>query len=161
MGANLCRFNFGSPDAIIGRKGKRGSKLDRTDTTQETQLVTIYDKQGTAKLWLIPHEGRFVDADSNSIGYLEADGACYDYKGKHRGWFYDGIMRDTHGEPTGFTENPTGPAPSLPVTRGASAPFARSIAPGKPRNGYSSMRPRESRKWSLLDPVGMFTHSEY
>lgn len=134
--------------------------MDRTETRQETELVTIYDKQGTAKLWLIRDEARFVDADGNSMGYLEKDGSCYDYKGKHRGWYYDGIMRDTKGEPTGFSEHPTGPAPSLPITRGAIAPFAKSIAPGKPRNGYSSLRPRESRKWSLLDPINMFTYLE-
>jgi len=134
--------------------------LDRTETTQGTDLVTIYDKQGTAKLWLIPSEARFVDADGNSIGYLEDDGSCYDYKGKHRGWFYDGIMRDTRGDPTGFSENPAGPAPSLPVTRGASAPFAKSIPPVKPRNGYSSLRPRESRRWSLEDPKTMFSRSD-
>ena len=134
--------------------------MDRTETSQQTDLVTIYDNQGTAKLWLIPSEARFVDADGNSIGYLETDGACYDYKGKHRGWYYDGIMRDVRGEPAGFSSNPTGPTPSLPITRGAIAPFAKSIAPGKPRNGYLSMRPRESRKWSLLDPIAMFTYSE-
>ena len=124
----------------------------------ENNLVTVYDKQGTAKLWLISDERRFVDADGNSIGYLESDSACYDYKGKHRGWYYDGIMRDTKGEPVGFSENSSGPSPALPITRGAAAPFARSIAPVKPRNGYASLRPHESRKWSLLDPITMFSH---
>ena len=133
--------------------------MDRIETS-ENNLITIFDKQGTAKLWLISNEARFVDADGNSIGYLESDGGCYDYKGKHRGWYYDGIMRDVKGEPAGFSENSSGPSPVLPITRGATAPFAQSIAPVKPRNGYSSLRPRESRKWSLLDPVTMFSYDE-
>jgi hypothetical protein len=134
--------------------------LDRKENSGSNNLVTIFDKQGTAKLWLIIDEARFVDADGNSIGYLEPDGACYDYKGKHRGWYYDGIMRDVRGEPAGFSENATGPTPALPITRGASAPFARSITPGRPRNGYVTLKPRESRKWSLLDPVMMFSYDD-
>jgi hypothetical protein len=134
--------------------------LDRNETATENTLVTIFDKQGTAKLWLIVEESRFVDSYGNSIGYLEGNGACYDYKGKHRGWYYNGIMRDTQGQPTGFSENTAGPSPVLPITRGANAPFAKSISPMKPRNGYSAMRPHESNKWSLLDPVTMFSHSD-
>ena len=132
--------------------------MGENENSGKNNLITVYDKQGTAKLWLIVDEGRFVDADGNSIGYIEHDGSCYDYKGKHRGWYYGGIMRDVRGEPAGFSENATGPTPALPTTHGATAPFARSIPPGRPRNGYTSMRPRESRRWSLLDPVMMFSY---
>ena len=134
--------------------------MDRNGTVTGNNLVTIYDKQGTAKLWLIIEESRFVDPDGNSIGYVETNGACYDYKGKHRGWYYNGIMRDINGQPTGFSENSTGPSPVLPITRGANAPFAKSISPMKQRNGFVSLRPHESNKWSLMDPITMFSHSE-
>ena len=114
----------------------------------------FFDRDGDATLWVL-RNGRLVDADGNSIGYIDSD-SVYDYNGSHRGWYEEGFIRDHDGACVCFLKGATGLSPILPITSIPPIPGIPEIEPIRPIKEIKPVKPIKQIAWSQYDPITLF-----
>lgn len=115
----------------------------------EEEVDVIYNRYGKPILRLLS-DGRFVTFLGINLGFLDGDN-IYNYKGKHVGWFSEGLIRDHHGHVVGFGEHVTDlTRPFLPFMQ--YKPYAGYVhyEPYRPYLQYPPYRPYKSYSWSNI-----------
>lgn len=115
----------------------------------------IYNRFGRPELQIID-DGRLVDFHGTSAGFIDGN-SVYNYRGRHIGWFENGIFRDPSGNVVGFTPDVTDyPRPILPLTSIPPIPAIPSIEPIRPIESIPPIPPIKSFGWSTYTPIELF-----
>lgn len=118
-------------------------------------LDVIYNRFGYPELRLLEN-GRFVTFGGKSAGFLRRE-SIYDYRGRHLGWFENGVLRDHWGNVIGFGESPSDyPSPIFPIK--AIKPIASivEIEQIRPIPQIPPIKPIKSFNWSVFTPISLF-----
>jgi len=121
----------------------------------EQEIDVIYNRFGEP-IFRVLTDGRIVTFAGKSAGFIEGDN-LYNYKGKHVGWFSEGLVRDHHGHVVGFGENVTDSIhPFLPFKQ--FKPFRHFIQfePFRPFKQFEPFRPFKSFGWSNISLENLF-----
>lgn len=113
------------------------------------EVDVIYDRYGKPVFRLLDN-GRLVRFNGSSAGFL-VDNNLYDYRGRHVGWYSEGLVRDHHGHVVGFGKNVTDNVhPFLPFKQ--FKPFAGFVQfePFRPFLSFEPFRPFKSYAWSNI-----------
>jgi hypothetical protein len=120
------------------------------------EIDVIYNRYGEPVLRLLDN-GRFVDYDGNSIGFIDDDNNLYNYNGEHVGRFEGGIMRDHNGACVGFGEESTDtPKPFLPFKQFKPFPAFVEFEPFRPFKEFAPFKPFKQFGWSDIEPRDLF-----
>lgn len=120
------------------------------------EIDVIYNRYGEPVLRLLDN-GRLVGFDGLSVGFLEGVN-LYNYRGKHVGWFENGIMRDHDSECVGFGENVMDvPRPLLPFKQFKPFPAFVQFEEFRPFRQMAPFRTVKKYGWSELDPLTLFS----
>ena len=79
---------------------------------EEEEIDVLWDENGTAR-YRILRDNRIVDFDGHNIAWLDEKGNIIDYKGHHKAFYENGILRDKDGAVLGLGKDPVGPHPVL------------------------------------------------
>lgn len=113
----------------------------------------IFNKRGKATI--IFDNDCFRDKRGTVIGFRKGEDV-YSLRGKHIGWFEEGVLFDARNKVLGFLSNATGPLPSTPGISGSPGMPGFSGMPGWPGFSGTPGRPGYSG-WSELDLEEYFT----
>ncbi len=117
----------------------------RDDEQEETDV--IWDENGTAR-YRVLKDMRLVDFEGHNISWLDEQGNVFDYKGRHKAFFENGVLRDPEGAVVGLGKDPVGPKPML-ESKGlipkATKPEAE---PARPKPKKTLKKPQPSLLWS-------------
>lgn len=116
--------------------------------------ITLYDENGNAINYIDRSSGVVYTFDGEPVGYLKAKSNYYNifnYKGKHLGWFEDGIVRDHQGEIAGFQKG----AVTNVYTKIEPYKKARQYEPYRSYEDYEPYKPYYSVRFSRI-PLGYF-----
>ena len=114
---------------------------------EEEEIDVIWDENGTAR-YRILKDRRIVDFDGHNLAWLDEAGNIIDYKGHHRAFYEDGIMRDPQGHVIGLGKDPIGPHPVLPNKGLIPETTKAEAAPKKPKGTKVLKKPEASLLWS-------------
>jgi len=87
--------------------------LELGPEAEEEEIDVIWDENGTAR-YRILKDNRIVDFDGHNLAWMDEGGAVYDYKGHHKAFYENGILRDPTGHVIGLGQDPAGAKPVLP-----------------------------------------------
>jgi hypothetical protein len=119
------------------------------------EVSVIYDQGGQSRLMVLP-DGRLVDFGGRSIGFLDSSNA-YNYKGRHCGWYEDGILRDNSGDCVGFGDLVTDTMhPPLPSKKVKPIHSLVEVEPLRPEIKISPPKPVKKIDWSKSTPISLF-----
>ncbi len=113
------------------------------------EIDVIYDRYGKPVFRLLSN-GRVVKFNGVNAGFLVRDN-LYTYRGRHVGWYAEGLVRDHHGHVVGFGENVVDNVhPLLPFKQ--FKPFAGFLQfePFRPFLPFEPFRPFKSYAWSNI-----------
>ena len=115
----------------------------------------IFDKDGNPIL-ILHKNGRLVNFNGKSVGFLDGD-SVFDYNGRHRGWFKNGVLRDHDGFCVGFTKRAKDSSvPVFPITKIPPIPSIAEIEPIRPIKSAKPIKPIKKLSWSNFDPISLF-----
>lgn len=107
----------------------------------------MFDRNGHATL--IHDSDCFRDGHGKVIAWISGN-SVYSLRGRHRGWFEDGVLYDSQNRVLGFLHDATGYLPSRPGTGGAPGMPGFGGRPGRP--GFSGIPGRPGHGgWSNED----------
>ena len=86
--------------------------LEPAREAEEEEIDVIWDENGTAR-YRILKDKRLVDFDGHNLAWLDDEGNIIDYKGHHRAFYDNGVVRDPEGMVIGLGKDPIGPHPVL------------------------------------------------
>jgi hypothetical protein len=121
--------------------------LEPAREAEEEEVDVIWDENGTAR-YRILKDRRIVDFDGRNLGWLDEAGNIIDYKGHHRAFYENGIMRDPQGLVIGLGKDPNGPHPVLPNKGLIPETTKAEAAPKKPKPKKVLKKPVASLLWS-------------
>ena len=114
---------------------------------EEEEVDVIWDENGTAR-YRILKDKRIVDFDGRNLAWLDEAGNIIDYKGHHKAFYENGIMRDPQGLVIGLGKEPNGPHPILPNKGLIPDATKAESAPKKPKTKKVLKKPEASLLWS-------------
>ncbi|OLD02588.1 hypothetical protein AUG19_09230 [archaeon 13_1_20CM_2_54_9] len=117
-----------------------------TDEEQE-EIDVIWDEAGTAR-YRILKDHRLVDFDGHQIAWLDEQGYVFDYKGHHKAFYENGILRDQAGAVVGLGQDPAGPHPVLPNKGLIPKGTKPEKEPDRPKVKKTPEKPQPSLLWS-------------
>ncbi len=114
---------------------------------EKEELDVIWDENGTAR-YRILKDMRLVDFEGHNLAWLDEKGNIFDYKGHHKAFYENGILRDPNGGVVGQGKDPAGPKPML-ENKGL---IPRAAKPGpepkRPKPKKTLKKPEPSLLWS-------------
>jgi hypothetical protein len=121
--------------------------LEPAGKAEEEEIDVIWDENGTAR-YRILKDKRIVDFDGHNMGWLDEEGNVIDYKGHHRAFYENGILRDPEGAVIGLGKDPNGPHPVL-HNKGLIPETTKAAAePKRPKPTKVLKKPEASLLWS-------------
>ncbi len=121
--------------------------MEPSKDEEKDEIDVIWDENGTAR-YRILKDKRLVDFDGRNLAWLDEQGNIFDYKGHHKAFYENGILRDKDGAVVGLGQDPAGAHPVLP----AKGLIPKSAKPGpepkKPKPEKASKKPQPSLLWS-------------
>ncbi len=79
---------------------------------EKEEVDILWDENGTAR-YRILKDNRVVDFDGHNVAWLDEKGNIIDYKGHHKAFYENGILRDKDGAVLALGKDPVGPHPVL------------------------------------------------
>lgn len=86
--------------------------MEPTRDEEKEEIDVIWDENGTAR-YRILKDMRLVDFDGHNLAWLDEEGDIFDYQGRHKAYYENGILRDKDGAVVGLGQDPAGPHPVL------------------------------------------------
>ena len=114
---------------------------------EEEEIDVIWDENGAAR-YRILKDRRIVDFDGHNLAWLDEAGNIIDYKGHHKAFYENGIMRDPQGHVIGLGKDPIGPHPILPNKGLIPQTTKAEASPKKPKAKKVLKKPEASLLWS-------------
>ncbi len=114
---------------------------------EEEEIDVIWDENGAAR-YRILKDKRIVDFDGRNLAWLDEAGNIIDYKGHHRAFYENGILRDPQGHVIGLGKDPNGPHPVLPNKGLIPEATKAEVAPKKSKPKKVLKKPEASLLWS-------------
>ena len=121
--------------------------MEPAGEAEDEEIDVIWDENGTAR-YRILKDRRIVDFDGHNLAWLDEAGNIVDYKGHHRAFYENGIMRDPQGLVIGLGKDPIGPHPVLPNKGLIPETTKAESAPKKPKSKKILKKPQASLLWS-------------
>jgi hypothetical protein len=118
-----------------------------TRDEERDELDVIWDENGTAR-YRVLKDMRLTDFAGHNIAWLDDKGNVFDYQGRHKAFYENGVLRDSAGAVVGLGKDPAGPHPML-VDKGL---IPRAVNPDpepkRPKPKNTLKRPQPSLLWS-------------
>ncbi len=125
----------------------KATKLEPAGDEEKEEIDVIWDENGTAR-YRILKDMRLVDFDGHSLAWLDEDGNVFDYQGRHKAYYENGILRDKDGGVLGLGQDPAGPHPVL-QSKGLIPKATKPVAePKRPKPTKTPKKPEPSLLWS-------------
>ena len=124
--------------------------LELGPEAEAEEIDVIWDENGIARYRLLK-DHRIVDFDGHTIAWVDEDGFVYDYKGRYKAFYENGILRDQEGAVIGQGQDPVGPKPVLPnkgLIPEATRPETPPTKPKVKKDKDSPKKPVASLLWS-------------
>ena len=114
---------------------------------EKDEIDVIWDENGTAR-YRILKDKRLVDFDGHNLAWLDEQGNMFDYTGRHKAFYENGILRDKDGGVVGLGQDPVGAHPVLGA-KGLIPKIAKpSPEPKRPKPTKTLKKPQPSLLWS-------------
>jgi len=114
---------------------------------EKEEVDVIWDENGAAR-YRILKDKRLVDFEGHNIAWLDEQGNVFDYKGGHKAFFENGILRDKDGAVVGLGKDPAGPHPVLSNKGLIPKATKPGPEPKRPKPKKTLKKPEPSLLWS-------------
>ncbi len=114
---------------------------------EKEEVDVIWDENGAARYRILKGL-RLVDFEGHNLAWLDEEGNVFDYKGRHKAYYGNGILRDKDGAVVGLGQDPVGPHPVL-HSKGLIPKATKPMAePRRPEPNKTMKKPEPSLLWS-------------
>jgi len=114
---------------------------------EQEELDVIWDENGAAR-YRVLKDMRLVDFDGHSLGWLDEKGNIFDYTGRQKAFYENGILRDPKGAVLGLGKDPSGPKPTLESKGLIPRAVKPDQEPKRPKPQKTLKKPEASLLWS-------------
>lgn len=121
--------------------------MEQSRDEEKDELDVIWDENGTAR-YRILKDRRLVDFDGHNIAWVDEQGNVFDYKGHHKAFYENGILRDKEGHVVGLGQDPVGPKPMLANKGLIPHPAEPERGPKRAKTEKALKKPVPSLLWS-------------
>lgn len=119
-------------------------------------MVWFYDRFGSPEILFIENTQLFINKNGKNLGFVK-NNVVYNYKGIHRGWLENGIIRDLNGFCLGFSRGYTdSPSPITPIPQIPPIKPIPQIPTTKPIPQIPRLKPIKKFSWSQIPLSNVF-----